>query len=87
MRCRGETKAGTRCKRNAPDGSEYCATHVAQAATYAEATVDQETKSAPDEAPSHDVPHAEWWDKAAEVAMVGAVIVAAVALGRAIRAS
>ena len=31
MRCKGTTKAGTRCKRQVPEGAEYCVSHAGQA--------------------------------------------------------
>jgi hypothetical protein len=33
--CRGKTKAGERCKRDASDSSDYCAAHIEQAGSAA----------------------------------------------------
>ena len=92
MRCKGTTKAGARCKRSSSEGEEYCVTHADQADSGADATQASATEAeysdpfgAPNDAGAEPVFEQDIWASVAEVARVGVVIVAAVALGRWLR--
>lgn len=99
MRCKGKTKAGAQCKRNARPESEYCATHADQAPATAAPPAD-ESESHTHEEPKQDEGFLgdddrprdgfdrspeDWWDVVADVAMVGTVVVVALVFGRVLR--
>ncbi|NNL30794.1 MAG: hypothetical protein HKO77_07210 [Gemmatimonadetes bacterium] len=52
-RCEGTTKAGSRCKRTAPEGERYCSMHAEQAG------LDGSDKSRETRAPEQDGPHSK----------------------------
>lgn len=88
MRCKGKTKAGARCKRNAAEDSEFCAAHAAQAGPN-EATDSSEPTPEPemftDDAANGDFDFDELWGSVREVVVVGTVVLAALTIGRIIR--
>ena len=68
--CRGTTKSGDRCKRDASEGSEYCGFHEDQAGEPAAAEAAHDGSSS---------------DRSTDLILVGAVAVALFALRRVLR--
>jgi hypothetical protein len=67
--CHGITKSGARCKRDANDGTEYCAFHVDQAEGAADGASGGSGSA----------------DRPTDLILIGAVAVALVALRRVLR--
>lgn len=84
-RCEGTTKAGTRCKRTAPEGERYCSIHADQARTRESSEQDGSSAQQDRGEPQGDsrwerIPGARHIDSAEDILHVAVGVLATVAL-------